>query len=187
MAEQAITNHLAPALRARFEREILKSYSVTEVWRLSCLPVPQIRQEIATKVRALGTPLTRHECDGILQDLALVLPRAGLGADEIDRMLDLYFGLLREIGVTKPMLARAAKDFVMTPRKGKPKFFPDPGELAEQCRADAFERQHALEALSRAQGVLDGKVAPPAADGFAPDISARLRALSDKMRTGETV
>lgn len=116
--------------------------------------------------------------------MALVLPRAGLGAAEIDRMLDLYFGLLHEAGVTKPMLQAAAKAYVMAPTKGKPRFFPDPGQLAELCADEAKNRRTSLAALAAALGVLDGGAAAERGSDKPFDRVAQLRELGEKMRVG---
>lgn len=127
--------------------------------------------------------MQRSECDGCLKDLAIILPRANLGPDEIERMLDLYFGLLREAHVTKPMLVRASKAFVMAPKKGKARWFPDPGELYEMVADEAASRRQKLTALVRALEVLDGKLlAAPETEGpVVEDVQARLRALGEKM------
>jgi hypothetical protein len=131
----------------------------------------------------LGTPLTRAECDGCLMDLALVLPRADLDGDQIERMSDLYFGLLREAGVTKQMLVAAAKAYVMAPTKGKPRFFPDPGQLAELCADAAKERRMRAKALKNCVGIVSGEVTVEREDGdVAPDMREKLRAVAENFR-----
>lgn len=137
-------------------------------------------------MKDLGAPLMRRECDEVLRDLALVLPRAGLGPDEIDRMLDLYCGLLRDAGVTHAMLSGAAKAYVMAPKKGKPRFFPDPGELAEMCAESAARRKHDIRRLQSALDILDGKISlndGQTVDDRAIDISKRLHELAKSVRS----
>jgi hypothetical protein len=134
------------------------------------------------KMKSLGSPITRPECDEILKDLALVLPAAAKTPDEVDRMLDLYFGLLREAGITRAMLSGAAKAFVMAPRKGKPRFFPDPGELAEMCAEESRHRRRALDQLRKGMEILSGGAENPAPVEPSFDAAARLRDLSEKMR-----
>lgn len=81
-------------------------------------------------------------------------------ADDAERMLDLYFGLLSQAGLTAAMLAGAAQRFVMRPNAGKAKFFPDPGQLADLCADEVRDRRVALAALDRAQAVMEGRDAP---------------------------
>lgn len=105
-------------------------------------------------------------------------------------MLDLYFGLLREKGVTKLMLMAAAKAFVMAPKKGKPKFFPDPGELYELCADEATRRGRALEAFNSALAVLDGGTVasePEAEPDASPEMLAKLRALGEQLAASHPV
>lgn len=134
----------------------------------------------------MGQTLTRRECDGVLKDLALLVPRAGLGPDEIDRMLDLYFGLLRQEGVTQPMLARAAQAFIMAPKKGKPRFFPDPGELYELCADEAAARRRALSALEQALEALNDAADPKASPAERFVTREQLHELSEKLRVPES-
>lgn len=187
MADNLPTDLLPPTLRAPFVSEILPACSVGEARRLSSLPVPRARQEILAKIASLGTTLTRPECDRVLQDLALILPRANLDLDQVDRMLDLYFGLLREAGVTQPMLTKAAQAFVMAPKKGKPRFFPDPGELAEMVADQARDRKRSLSAFRRSLDILSGNGAgPERGEAVAFDAGARLKALGERMRVGRS-
>jgi hypothetical protein len=137
---------------------------------------------LVTEIRSYGSLITRDECGGCLKDLALVVPRAGLDDDQIERMLDLYFGLLRQNGVTKAMLMRANTAYVMAPRKGKPRFFPDPGELFELCADEASDRRKAVGALMRALAIIDGPPETRASEATeVPDIEERLRALSQSL------
>jgi hypothetical protein len=125
--------------------------------------------------------VTKEDCDARLRDLALLLPSAGIQVAEVDRMLDLYFGLWREAGLTLPMLNRAIKTYVMTPRNGRSRFFPDPGEIAEQVGEEARERRKALKALMRALEILDAaKDAPPPDGPPMVDIRAKLKELGLK-------
>lgn len=107
----------------------------------------------------MGRTISRAECDGCLRDLALILPRAGMRPEDVDRMLDLYFGLLAPRGVTRKMLAQACEHIAMKPAKDGKKFFPDPGQLFEPCREAAHDRKVALQALERAQAIADGMIA----------------------------
>lgn len=113
-----------------------------------------------------------------------MVPRAGLDKDSIDRMLDLYFGLLRQAGITRKMLARAAEAYVMAPTKGKSRWFPDPGQLAEMCAEEASERRKALAGLQRGLEVLDEDPRDTLeAEGKAFDAAAHLRKLGEQLRT----
>lgn len=119
-----------------------------------------------------------------------MVPRAGLGADEIDRMLDLYFGLLRKNGVTMRMLQKAQEAYVMAPKRGKARFFPDPGELFELCADEARQRTKAVAALTRALAIIDGTV-PPAVqeqdEPVAQDIGSKFKGLCERMRAGQPI
>lgn len=154
MTDNLPTNHLAPALQRQLLDAVGQVCSIAEGRRLLSLPVQALRSAIVTKIHDLGHPVTRPECDGALKDLALLLPRANLGAGEIERMLDLYFGLLREAGITRQMLTSACKHFVMAPKKGKARFFPDPGELVEICADDLRVRLQSLMAYRKALELL---------------------------------
>lgn len=109
------------------------------------------------RLRSLeAPPLTRPECDACLKFLALTLPRAALSTKDAHQMMDMYFGLLREAGVTGEMLMNASKAYVMRPTGDKGKFFPDPGQLAEVCAPEIDRRKKAITAAKRALAVLDG-------------------------------
>lgn len=180
MADNLPTNLLAAPSRALFLSAIQGAgYSVSEERTLSCLPVSQIRQQIATKTKSLGELLTRPECDKCLRLLALALPRAGLSPDDAHDMLDLYFGLLHKACLTGAMLRSAAEQYVMRPSAGKPKFFPDPGQLAELCADDIRTRNRALDALKKG---LDSLGTTPEAEENSFDAADRLRKLGDEMR-----
>src|SRR4051812_27028927 len=96
MANNLPTAHLAPQSRTLLAKELVKACSLTETQSLANLPISNQRAAMLAKISSLGTVLQRSECDACLTALALMLPRAGLDNDDIDRMMDLYFGLLRE-------------------------------------------------------------------------------------------
>lgn len=156
---------LGQASRAQFVRVVLGGFSRQEAQRLSSLPVARARTEMDLMMSNLGRTMTREECDACLRDLAIILPRANLDAEDIERMLDLYYGLLSERGIPIRILQNACKTYVMAPRKGKAKWFPDPGELAELCADDLREHRQKMAALQRGIEILDGKQDAPALPG----------------------
>jgi hypothetical protein len=78
-------------------------------------------------------------------------------------MVDAYHGLLAQAGVTGPMLVMAYQRIVMRPANGKPKFFPDPGEIVDACREEIATRHERLASLEKAQALVDAPLAdePP--------------------------
>lgn len=106
----------------------------------------------------MGTAITRPECDSCLKDLALLLPRANLAPADVDRMLDLYFGLLHEARMTRAILVSACKRYVTAPKKGKQRWFPDPGELIEIVQDEINERKQRIQAIQRGLDVLAGRM-----------------------------
>lgn len=180
------TSHLAPQSRQQFAAELAKACSTAETQSILDMPIQTQRAVVLAKIAALGTAMTRRECDGCLTDLALLLPRAGLDRDSIERMLDLYFGLMRERHVTAQTLMSACKAYVMAPKKGKARFFPDPGELFELCADDTARRSKDLAALNRAMSVLDGEIPDvgPAEEAEAVDMGERLKALAESLSAG---
>ena len=132
----------------------------------------------------MGELLTRPECDACLRDLALILPRAGLAGSDVDRMLDLYFGLLRAAGLTARMLKDAAMRVVMQPNGGKARFFPDPGQLAELCAEDIRTRNAKLEALDRALAIIETPASDTAEPKRTDPVGKRLHDLAEKLGQG---
>lgn len=123
-----------------------------------------------------GPPLTRRESDEVLRDLALVLPRSNPG--DVQRMLDLHFGLLSRAGVTGRMLRGASERFVMLPTNGRSKFFPDPGQLAEMCADEIKDRRRAELAVKKALELIDAPLAPEpkyASASFIEKLTQRFR------------
>lgn len=101
------------------------------------------------------------------------LPRAGAAAGDYQNIRALYFELLSKAGLTGKMLKGACERYIMAPSNGKPKFFPDPGQLADICRDEIRDRARDAEGLDAALALLDH---PPAADPE-PDHGARLQQL----------
>jgi hypothetical protein len=182
MAENLPSNHLASHLRGSLMTALGQGFSLARRQRLVTLPIPEIRKVLAAERRLLGAELTRHECDHILKDLALVLPRASLDPEGTSRMLDLYYGLLREAGVTGQMLQEAAKRYVMAPTKGKQKWFPDPGQLVEACAEDLAQRKAALAVLKRAALLLDNTAGQPEEAAEAQGLGEKLHDLAESLR-----
>lgn len=161
MAGKALSNLLPPQSVRPFVNEAAKAFSIVEARRLSTSPLPEIRKVITTRKLSLGGPLTRPECDKVMEKLALALPRAGITPAQAHATMDLYFNLLSRAGVTGRMLISAAERYIMAPNGVKGKFFPDPGQLAELCAEDMRARARDMEGLDKALALLD---APPAAE-----------------------
>lgn len=176
--------HLLPAAyRAPFLSALQGAgFSVKQEKELAVLPVPTIRKTIANRQRLLGETLTRPECDGCLRLLSLALPRAGIAPGDAHDMLDLYFGLLQNAGITGPMLRAACERYVMAPTNGKAKFFPDPGQIAEMCADEIRTRRKALAALEKATAMLESPGAAASPERSDP-VGQRLHDLAEKMRT----
>jgi len=152
---------------------------MAEARRLSSLPVPQLKRELQALEAALGVPLRKEECDSVLKNLAILMPRANLSPDDAHTMLDLYFQLLSRAGVTGKMLRSAAERFVMAPNEGKAKWFPDPGQLRDLCADDIKTRRQKMLALEKANQLL---ALPPPADDALGSMAQRLNELGDRMR-----
>lgn len=104
----------------------------------------------------LGSPITQGECDAALEYLALAgLPRSPVSAGDYPKVRALYFTMLRDEGVTGPMLKAACEAYIKRPTNGKAKYFPDPGQLLECCAEDARDRRHRLSALTVAAALLE--------------------------------
>lgn len=162
MTDNLPTDRLDPQSKGLLTRAILGAgYSIAEAQRLSSLPVAVIRNEILVKSSDLGDSLTRPECDMCLRDLALIVPAANLSEAAVARKLDLYFGLLRDAGMTWTLMVSASKQFVMRPMKGKTRWFPDPGELVEIVKEDIVDRRQRISALQRGMDIVSGFIAPP--------------------------
>lgn len=175
------SNQLSPQSRRLFLSAIQSDLGMTfsEERRLADLPVPAIRIDLTKRLRSLEVPpLTRPECDACLKFLALTLPRGGLSTRDAHDMMDMYFGLLREAGVTGEMLMKASKTYVMRPSGDKGKFFPDPSQLAEICAAEIDGRKKAIAAARRGLQVLDGG----AGHGDDGDRGGKPRKLSDALK-----
>jgi hypothetical protein len=93
-------------------------------------------------------------------------------------MMDMYFGLLREAGITGEVLMLASKAYVMRPSGDKAKFFPDPGQLAELCAPEADRRKRAAAAARRGLEILDGAVPPGTMDAD----RGKVRNLNDALK-----
>lgn len=159
--------HLPPQSRNVLMRELAGTvFSLEKAREVASMPPSALPKLIENERSKLGTTISREQCDECLSDLALLLPRANMAPEDVDRMLDLYYGLLVERGVTVAMLRSACKEIAMAPAKGKPKFYPDPGELYERCRDEALTRQKALRALESASQVL--ALPPPPEEAYGP-------------------
>lgn len=181
MADNLPTSHLPAQSRGLLMTALQGAgFSVAQERRLGTLTVTEIKAVLSSQRKSLGSDLTRPECDRVLKDLALVLPSGAKTEDQVDRMLDLYFGLLRDAGVTFPMLRDAAKRFVMAPNGGKAKFFPDPGQIAEVCAEDIRIRRRALAALDAAMAVAEGRAEPAGVDER-PISADRMAELAEKL------
>lgn len=182
MADNLPTNHLAPSSRAQLLTALQGAgFSLKQEKELAGLPVPTIRKTLANRQRLLGETLTRPECDGCLRLLSLALPRAGIAPGDAHDMLDLYFGLLLKAGLTGSMLRSACERYVMASTNGKPKFFPDPGQIAEMCADEIKQRRKAMAALEKAAAILEAPSASPEAERGDP-VDQRLRDLAESMR-----
>lgn len=182
------SNHLSAQSRELFLKGIQGSgemgFSLKEETRLSSLPIPEIRMNLAKKLALLqGRPLTRPECDACLKFLALTLPRAGLSTQDAHDMMDVYYGLLREAGVTGELLTEAAKAYVMRPNGKGAKFFPDPGQLAEICGPAIAARKKAIAAVERALMAIN--TPPIAEEGTVP--AEAIHKLAERMRNREPI
>jgi len=94
--------------------------------------------------------------------------------------LDLYWALLRKHGVTKPMLMLATERFIMAPRKGEARWFPDPGQLFEMIAEEAATRIRSTTAIHAAIAIIDGAtLAPPEPEKTISP--ATMRAMTAKM------
>lgn len=143
----------------------------------------ELRRHIEAKMAALGAPITREQCEAVLKDMAHVgLPRAAIDPADAGRVLDLYHALLRDAGMTRPLMVEASKRFIMAPRKGKTRYFPDPGELAEQVRDELTQRKRSILAFLRAIEVIDTPE-PEQGQAIVPDIQDRLKALGEQLST----
>lgn len=176
--------HLLPAAsRAPFLSALQGAgFSLKQEKELAGLPVPTIRKTLANRQRLLGETLTRPECDGCLRLLSLALPRAGIAPADAHDMLDLYFGLLQNAGITGPMLRAACERYVMAPTNGKSKFFPDPGQIAEMCADEIKQRRRALAALDKAVALLEAPSAAQEASRGDP-VGKQLHDLAERMRS----
>lgn len=113
-----------------------------------------------------------------------MLPAANKSEADIDRMLDLYFGLFAKNGVTKSILSRACERIAMAPPvKGRGKFFPDPGELFAECKDAVVERAKKMAALRACLAIIDGPSLPPAPER---DARALLRDLGQRLKSPTT-
>lgn len=184
------TNLLPPALVGQFRRAIGTAVSLAEGARLSTLPLPAIRKEIVTLQLKLGSPVNQAECDAALELLALAgLPRASVGATDYPKVRALYLAILRDEGVTGPMLKSACEAYIKRPTNGKAKFFPDPGQLLELCADDAKDRRRWLEGLNRAISLVEGPPpsSPAEEDALSVERMAEIRRTVEKLHPARPV
>jgi hypothetical protein len=174
------TTPLPQPLRGLLMGELVKALPLKEVREIASLPTDQARRLLVEKGRGYGSLISRDECDACLKALAHIVPHGAIGADNLAGKFDLYWALLRKHGVTQPMLMAAQERFIMAPRKGKARWFPDPGELFEMCAEEATNRTRAVGALHRALAIIDGEALPaPEPEGI---ISAKtMREMTAKM------
>lgn len=131
----------------------------------------------------LGGPITRHECDAGLLMLAMAgLPRAGVEDGDIELVRSVYFDLLHEAEITGAMMKSACQRYIMRPASGKPKFFPDPGQIAEMCAPEVRDRKREMARLEGALALLDGPSAGAPVENHGFDPGVRMRDLAEQMR-----